>query len=170
MSLVVGAAWLILAAIWQTAALPVPSMLGAPADIAPLIILMWAYVRSPEDAVVLALIGGLTIDVAGNQPPGITVLALLPATVVGSIRGARMLDTEWLSTILLAFTATFAYHIVLIALLSLTGEALSAGAMLRQQALPASVLSAVLAPPLYFLVWAASFDVRPSRRQIRTSD
>lgn len=170
MSLILGGAWLLLAALWQAAALPQPSLLGSPVDFAVVLVLVWAYVRSPEDAIVLAVIGGIAIDALSAQPLGVTVLALLPAAVLGSIRGARMLDTEWGSTILLALAATLVYHLVLLTMLNLTLTAPIPGSVFIDQALPAALLNALIAPIVYLIVWTASFDVRPTRRQIRTND
>ncbi len=170
MSVAIGAGWVVFVALWHSADLPVPTLLGARADIVLVVILVWAYVRSPEDAIILALIGGLTLDLLSDQPTGISVLALLPAAVAGSVKGARMLDTEWLSTVALAVVVTLAYHVVLLALLSMTGGEPPLLETLRGQALPAAVLNALIAPLLYLLLWAASFDLRLSRRQLRTSD
>lgn len=170
MSLAAGGAWLVLAALWQAAALPAPALLGAHADIAVVIVLVWAYVRSPEDAAVLALIGGLTLDGLSDQPLGFSVLALLPAAVAGSVRGARILDTDWFSTVLLVVVATLAYHALLLGLLTISGEQLPVGTLYLEEALPAAVLNGLIAPLVYLVVWAASFDVRPSRRQLRTSE
>ena len=170
MTIIPGVIWVVLIALWESAGLPVPGLLGAAADLALLVVLMWAYARNPADAIILAVVGGVTMDVLSGQPLGITVLALLPATVVGSIRGARMLDTEWLSTIVLAAVATMAYHVVLITMLQLTEGGLPIGTLLSQQLLPAIIVNALLAPVVYLIVWAASFDVRPARRALRTPE
>lgn len=167
MSVAVGVAWIVLAALWESAALPEPSLAGVPGDAVLLIILLWAYIRSAEQAIAMALVAGLTLDLASSHPVGISALALFPAAILGSVRGARILDTDWLVAVALAAVATISYHLLLWSLLRLSGVGPEFG-LVWGDALTAAMLNGLLAPLLYLLLRLASFDMRLSKRQIRT--
>lgn len=170
MSVIVGVAWIVFAVMWQTAGLPVPGLFGARADVALLIVLAWSYVRSPEDALVLAFAGGMALDGLSSHALGISVLALLPTVVLGTLRGARVLDTDWMMTMVLAVLATLSYHAILVALLAMTGNAPAPVDAFARNGLPAALMNAMLIPPLYLALLVGSLDMRIQRRQIRTND
>lgn len=168
MSIAIGGAWAMLAVLWYSAALPVPALFGGSADALLLIVLVWACVRRPEEAIAIALVGGFATDLLSDQPLGITVLALLPAALAGGLRSARMLDTDWVSSMILAAGATLAYHVILLALLTAAGNGPPIGEALREEALPASLTNALLAPIIHLIIWLGSFDIRAERRQLPT--
>jgi rod shape-determining protein MreD len=170
MSIAIGVVWIVLAVIWQAAALPVPALFGARADLAVLIVLAWSYVRSPQDAVILAFAGGIVQDGLSYHALGISTLALLPVVVLGSFRGARMLDTDWVTTMFMAAAATLAYHALLLSLIAVTGDGPSPIGALVRQGVPSALMNALLMPPLYLVLLVASIDFRVQRRQIRTND
>lgn len=155
-----------LATLWYAADLPVPSLFGGSADLLLLIVLVWAYVRRPEEAIAIALVGGFTTDILSDQPIGVTALALLPAALAGGLRSARLLDTDWLSSMFLAVGATLAYHVILLTLLTAAGTGPPLAEALRDEALPATLTNALLAPLFHLTVWLGSFDVRAERRQL----
>ncbi|HWO93271.1 MAG TPA: rod shape-determining protein MreD [Dehalococcoidia bacterium] len=169
MSIIIGGMWVTFVVLWESAGLPLPALFGAPADVLLLIVFAWAYVRSPEEAIGVAIIGGFAADLLSDHPLGITVLALLPATVIGSVRGARLLDTDWVSTMLLGAAATLVYDVILLGLLRLSGDVSGLADALVHEAPAAALLNALLAPLVYLVVIAGSRDVRAARRQIRTA-
>lgn len=167
MSVAIGVAWIVFAALWESAALPEPSLAGVPADAVLLIILLWAYIRSAEQAIAMALVAGLALDLMSSHPVGISALALFPAAVMGSIRGARILDTDWIVAVVLAAAATISYHLLLWSMLRLSGVGPEFG-LVWGDVLTATMLNGLLAPLLYLILRITSFDMRLSKRQIRT--
>lgn len=167
MSVAIGGAWALFAALWASEALPTPGLLGAPADIALVLVIVWSYVRRPEEAIAIAVVGGFATDLLSSQPLGVSVLALLPAALAGGFREARVLDTDWVSTMAVTLVATIVYHLILLTLLTMAGTAPPIGEAMREVALPAALVNALLAPLFYVAIWLGSLDLRASRRQLR---
>ena len=169
MSLVLGVTWVVFVALWQTAGLPIPGLAAGRADSLLIIVLVWAYLRSPGQAIILAVIGGFTVDVLSAHAPGITVLALLPAAAIGGFQGIKLLDTEWVSTVIFAVGSTVVFHLIFLVLLNVQGVGPPLGEALTSTVPASAVVNGLVTPLLYAFLWLASFDVRPSRRKLRTT-
>lgn len=169
MSLALGATWVVFVVLWQTAGLPVAGLAGGHADVLMLIVLVWAYLRSPRQAIALAVIGGFTVDILSAHAPGVTVLALLPAAAIGGFQGIKLLDTDWVSPAILAVGSTVVFHFILLVLLNVQGGAPPLWDAMTSTVLASAVVNGLVTPLLYAFVWLASFDVRPSRRRLRTT-
>jgi len=137
------------AALVQVTLLSQVSLLGAQPDLVLLAIVAWGLLRGSAEAMVWAFFGGLLLDLFSGGPLGAMTLALLVAAFVAGRRWGRELGSSFLQLILLALGLCFAYHVLLLLILSWTGLSVDWAHNLSHVAAPSALLNAVLAPVVY---------------------
>jgi rod shape-determining protein MreD len=157
-------------ALLEATVLPHLQVGGAQPDLTLLVVGIWSLLRGVEEGMVWAFIGGIVLDLISSGPVTATIFALLavsfllgidPSTGLGR-RQARQPSDNPLSLIVSAAVATVAFHLVLLAMLQLTGHELDwldAGARVVG---PRLLFNLVLMPFVYRLLGALD---RRTRRE-----
>jgi rod shape-determining protein MreD len=155
---------LTLVALFQSVLLSRVSLWGARPDLMLLIVLLWAMVRSVDEALVWGFIGGLLMDLLSGGPLGGTSLALLAAAFLAGQSWGQDIGSSVVRLLLLALVGAVAYHLVLLIALA-TGHTVAWGFSLLRVAMPSVLLNVALAPFVRpVLVWLE----RRTRRETLT--
>ena len=133
-------------ALIQTVLLSRVSLWGARPDLMLLAVLVWAFVRGVDEALVWGFIGGLIVDLLSGGPLGATVLALVVVAFLAGRPWGQGIGSPVIQLVLLALISVTVSHLVLLAVLAWTGYAVDwVGALLRVAG-PSALLNALLAP------------------------
>lgn len=156
----VGVPLMLFLALAQTSSLPLFSLFGAHPNLVLVVLVGWAVVRGPDEALVLLAVAGLSLGLLNSQPLGLHLLALAPLVPLAAVRELRLIESELLPALGLAFLATLAYEGVFLVVFRLTGQDLDWWGSVSRVAIPAAIANALLMIPVYWLVWLASADRR----------
>lgn len=152
----------LLLALVQAGPMPRLPWLGVRPDLVFLIALAWGMVRGSAEGAIVAFGGGLALDILSAFPLGGQALALLLTVVALSWLGAPFYRGNLLFPVAGAFLGTWAYHLLLLLLARLFGQAVAWGGTLRYEVLPLSLVEAALMLPVYWLL--DRLDRRTRRR------
>ncbi len=146
--------FLALAAIVQTAWLPLLSVFGYKVDLALVLVVLWGLVGPIGQAAQWGFIVGIFLDLTSGLPFGLHTLAL---TVIGFLVGWSQ-TTFFRGNIITPpatlMAATLSYNVLILAFLSLFGWRIVWQDYLLRVTLPTAILNAVVAPLAYFpLQW-----------------
>jgi len=111
-----------------------------------LVVFVWSFVRSLDEGVVWAFIGGLIIGLFSGEPWGAHALALLVAATVAGQSWGQALGSSVIRLVLLSIVCVLMYHLVLPVSLAWTGYTVGWEYALSQVAWPSVVLNTALAP------------------------
>jgi rod shape-determining protein MreD len=156
----IGVPLVLLAAIVQTASLPLFSVFGAHPSLILIVLASWAVVRGQEEAMVLIPVAGLALGLLDSHPLGLHLLALVPLALLLLVHNLRLVQADLVVALAVVLVATLAYETVFLVVLRLTGESLDWWGSISRVAVPAAIANALLTPPFYGLVWLASVDRR----------
>jgi len=157
MSLYLAVPLLTVVALLQNAWLSRVSLFGSRLDLMFLLVLGWTIVRGVNEGMIWAFIGGLMIDLLSGGPIGATILALLSVAFVGHQPWGEGLGAPLIRVLLLAFVASLAYHVVLLAVLTSTGHVVDWSFSFLRVVPPSLILGVVLAPVVRrVLAWVAA--------------
>jgi rod shape-determining protein MreD len=150
----------------QVAAAPYFPLMGATANPLLVLLMCWAMVRGPREAMVLIPLTAVFKDLITNDPVGVTVLALLPIVPLATARERHLTQSEFVPIVVMVAVASISYHLVyMVALTSLSEDIPWAQSPLRVL-LPAALLDAVLTPLFYLpLRWVTT--ITESRARLR---
>lgn len=137
------------AALVQVTLLSQVSLLGAQPDLVLLAVVAWGLLRGSAEAAVWAFFGGLLLDLLSGGPLGAVTLSLLVVAFVAGRQWGRELGSPFLQLVLLALGLCFAYHFLLLLILSWTGLSVGWAYNLLHVAAPSALLNGVLAPIVY---------------------
>lgn len=143
---------ILLLALLQVSLMPRLPWLGVRPDLVFLVALAWGMVRGSAEGAIVAFGGGLMLDILSSFPLGGQALALLLTVVALSWLGAPFYRGNPLFPAAGAFLGTWAYHLLLLLLAQLFGQAASWGGTLRYVVLPLSLVETVLMLPVYWLL------------------
>lgn len=122
---------------------------GGHASLSVALVAVWAVLRRPDEAMLLAPAAGLLLGLLGNEPLGASVLALAPAVLLASLRNPASTEGRFTAAMAIAFAAAAAYVVVV----TLTEAAVSRSAPAPRDTLRAMVGSAVLTASLAVLLY-----------------
>ena len=154
MSLPLAAVGALIAALIETSVLPYLRVAGAKPDLVFVLAVVAAMMVGVEDGLVLASLGGLTLDTLVGRPLGATMLTLLIVAGVG-ILVARVVGPNRVAiTVLTVFALTWVFQIVTLAVLALTsGVAMPAAPL--QSFIPIALFNTALGLIVAFAMrWA----------------
>lgn len=154
-------------ALAQVAAASYFPLLGVTAN--PLLVLLvcWAMIRGPGEAMVLIPLAGAFKDLITSDPVGTSVLALLPIVPLAAIRERWPTQSEFLPAVAAVVVASLSYHLLYVMVLAAVGHDLPWLQSPIRVFLPAALFNALLTPIFYLpLQWAAAVTrgARPSVR------
>jgi rod shape-determining protein MreD len=150
----------------QVAAAPYFPLMGATANPLLALLMCWAMVRGPREAMVLIPLTALFKDLITNDPVGITVVALLPIVPLAAVRERHLTQSEFVPIVVVVAVASISYHLVYMVVLTSLGEDIPWVQSPLRVILPAALLDAVLTPLFYLpLRWVTT--ITESRARLR---
>ena len=150
----------------QVAAAPYFPLMGATANPLLVLLMCWAMVRGPREAMVLIPLTAVFKDLITNDPVGVTVLALLPIVPLAAVRERHLTQSEFVPTVVVVAVASISYHLVYMVALASLGEDIPWAQSPLRVLLPAALLDAVLTPLFYLpLRWVTT--ITESRARLR---
>jgi rod shape-determining protein MreD len=151
----------------QVAAAPYFPLMGATANPLMVLLMCWAMVRGPREAMVLIPLTAVFKDLITNDPVGITVLALLPIVPLAAVRERHLTQSEFVPIVVVVAVASISYHLVYMAVLTSLGEDIPWVQSPLRVLLPAALLDAVLTPLFYLpLRWVTTITESQARLRV----
>ena len=153
-------------ALLQVAAAPYFPLMGATANPLLVLLMCWAMVRGPREAMVLIPLTAVFKDLITNDPVGVTVLALLPIVPLAAVRERHLTQSEFVPIVVVVVMASISYHLVYMVVLTSLGEDIPWVQSPLRVLLPAALLDTVLTPLFYLpLRWVTT--ITESRARLR---
>ncbi len=136
----------------DVAAAPGATFLGVRPQLTLVLIALWSVLRPSAEVMWLAPAAGLMLGLLGNEPLGVSVLALAPVVMLGISSNGRSTERRIFSSIGLVVAGTLAYALVHAILSGVLGRPfpleLGSVRMLLTLCLVNAALAAVLYLPL----------------------
>ena len=152
-----------MAALVQSAVLPYFPLLGVYPNLVLVLVVCWAVARGQGEAMVVVPIGGLCLGLVDSQPVGVALLAAAPVVLLAELREARLTQNDLLLAVVLILVSSLVYELVFLVTLRLMGESVQWWGSVFRIVLPTAIVNALIMPPLYWLVWLSSRDIRRAR-------
>jgi rod shape-determining protein MreD len=96
----------------DVAAAPGAELFGVRAQFTLVLVALWSVLRPPAEVMLLAPAAGLLLGLLGNEPLGVSVLALAPVVLLGLSTNSRSTERRVFSSIVLVVAGTLAYALV----------------------------------------------------------
>jgi rod shape-determining protein MreD len=138
-----------LAATLTAALTPYVKVLGVTPDLLLIFVACWAMVRGRAEAMVVVPLAGLLRDLMTSDPVGTSVLALAPIVFLSSLRDLRPVESDFLPAVAVVATATFAYAVISMAVLTAVGDEVPWWTGTLRVTVPAMAVNALFAVIIY---------------------
>ena len=144
-----------LAVVLAASVMPYVKVLGVAPDPVLILVACWAMIRGQREAMVIVPVAGLLRDLTTSDPVGISVLALSPIVLLAVVRELRPLESDFLPALAVVATASLAYAVISMTVLTAVGEDVPWGTALLRVALPSILVNPLFAvivyPPMRWL-------------------
>jgi rod shape-determining protein MreD len=162
--------FLLIVAILQSTAAPRLTVSGVRPDLMLVSVVSWTllaafrarelqYIGEPpslwrgiNDGVVWGFVGGMFLDLLSGAPWGISALALMAAAMVVGILSVGIAGSAPILMIVVTPLGTFAYHLVFLIGIALTGRPVFWSMEVTRVILPGIVFNLALTPVIYLLL------------------
>lgn len=149
-------------ALVYAAALPYWRILGVTPDLVLIFVACWAMLRGQAESMVVIPLAGFLRDLMTSDPLGASVLALAPIVLLASLREVKIVETDFVPTLVVVVLGSLAYGIIALTVLLATGQTVPWSDALLRAILPAAVVNALFTPIIYLPVrW-----LRPAQRSL----
>jgi rod shape-determining protein MreD len=128
---------------------PYVKVLGVTPDLLLIFVACWAMIRGRAEALLIVPMGGLLRDLATSDPVGTSTLALMPVVFLASLRDLRPVESDFLPAVAVVATASFAYAIVSMVVLTAVGDDVPWWTAMLRVTLPAMVVNPLFAVIIY---------------------
>ena len=143
------------AVVLAASVMPYVKVLGVAPDLVLIFAACWAMIRGQREAMVVVPVAGLLRDLTTSDPVGTSVLALSPIVLLAVVRELRPLESEFLPALAVVATASLAYAVISMTVLTAVGEDVPWGTGLLRVALPSILVNPLFAvivyPPMRWL-------------------
>ncbi len=147
---------LIAAAVLQSAIVTHFRFLQGSFDVVLVVVLAWNLAQHESDGPLWALLGGLLADLLSGGPLGAATLALLALSLLIALTEGRLYHGNWAVALLVSLVGTILYHLLYLAVLSLTGVPVQWDEALTRVTLPSTILNLLLMLPTFQIAkWLA---------------
>ncbi len=141
---------LALAAIVQATIVPLLAIGGFKVDLPLLIVVSWGLLGAPGQAAVWGMLAGLFLDLLSGLPFGTQTFALASIGLLLGLTQTTIFHTNLILPPAAAFAATFAYNIIVLAVLSTLGWVIQWDEYVLRVMLPTAILNTIALPLVYF--------------------
>ncbi|MBI3760412.1 MAG: rod shape-determining protein MreD [Chloroflexi bacterium] len=166
MSLLVGIPLLLFEAIAQSAILAHLRLFGGTVNLILLTVLCWNLVAERSDALGWAFAGGVFSDLLSAGPMGASVVGLLAVGYVAGLTEGRLYRSNILLPLATALLGTIFFHLIYLAVLTVTGHPINWGDQLAYVTVPSVFLNVIAILPLYWLMRGLHERVRPAKEKL----
>ena len=163
MSLAVGIAAVLLAALAQAAVMPSFWVFGVHPSLIIVLLVSWMSIRGQREALFLIPAAGFVLGLLADEPVGLAMLALAPLVLMTEVRELRLVESELVPAIFLTVVGTLVYETTVLISLAMRGEPVSWLASVIDVLVPAAIANALLLLPVYAVLRLASLDLRRPR-------
>jgi rod shape-determining protein MreD len=132
------------------------------------VVALWAALRPEAETMLLAPVAGLLLGLLGNEPLGVSVLALAPTVLLGHRDERRSTHRRLPATIGLVVAGTLAYAAIWSVAAAILGEGVPVGLGSLRVLAAVVLLNCLLAMMLYWPLARLTGDPRP-RNELRRS-
>jgi rod shape-determining protein MreD len=126
-----------------------------------LVVMSWALLRRPNEALGWAFIGGLGVDLMSGGPFGGWAIGLMVVALIAGAMADGVLRGRAVLPIAAAFVGTLAFHGVYLLAMLFVGQRADGLDALFRIALPSAVYNAALSLIVYNLMAAIDRRIRP---------
>ena len=148
---------------FQTAVLPEIQVLGVRPDLVLVVLMLWAFVRGPQEGRTVVLATAVVYGMLTSDPAGFSLLALSPIVPLAFLRETQIGPNPFVTALAAVALATLVYQTLYTILLTATYGGTDLLGTLTYVYLPAVVVNVALAPVVYLLVLRLSGDVADAR-------
>lgn len=166
MAYLIGIPTLILLAVVQSTILSNLRLLDGSPDLVLLAVVAWALTKHPRQAMILGLIGGLTIDLLSGLPLGVSGAIMVGIAFVVSLVAGRFWEAHFLIPIATVLGASIVYQGLLVVVLLVMGQPIDPAYAVGRVLLPSAFLNLVLALPAAQAAASLSDTLYPPEVQI----
>ncbi|MFH1085095.1 MAG: rod shape-determining protein MreD [Chloroflexota bacterium] len=124
-------------------------LLGVTPDVVLVLVIGWAVVRGLREGLLIALVGGLTMEALTGAPLGMTTAALVLATWLASVAESNVFRSAWYLPYVSIAIATPVYYGTMLLFMRLAGRPLPWMTMLGRVVVPSVTLNLLLMPAVY---------------------
>jgi rod shape-determining protein MreD len=162
MNYLIGLPLLALAAVIQSTVFARFPIFGGQVDLVLLLALSWTLIGDWQGGMLWGLMGGLSLDTLSGGPFGATALVLVVVTYLAGLTEGRFWRSHVLLPLATALLSSVAYHLLTLALLTVTGYGVDWAYSLTRLSLPAVLLNTLFMLPVYALVRALHAFTHPA--------
>lgn len=148
----VGVVLLSLVAVLKSTLMPNLRLLGGAPDLMLIMVVCWALLAPYHEAFFWAFAGGVFQDLLSSAPLGTSSLALLVVAMLGSLLQGQLYRSNVLIPLLVTLAGSVVSHLIVLAVLALTGYAISWIYDLVYVTAPTVILNLVLALPIFLVM------------------
>jgi rod shape-determining protein MreD len=141
---------------------------GARAQVTLVVVALWAALRPEAETMLLLPVAGVLLGLLGNEPLGVSVLALAPIVLLSNRGERRSTERRLPYTIGLVVAGTLAYAAIWSVATAILGEGVPFGLGSLRVLLAVAILNCLLAALLYWPLAKLTGDPRP-RNELRRS-
>jgi rod shape-determining protein MreD len=145
---------------------PGAAVFGVRPSLVVVLVGLWAALRPDVEVMVLAPTAGVLLGLLGNEPLGVSVLALTPIVLLGLSQSPRTSERRFLFAIVLVITGSLAYVFVYTLAARLQGAPAPVGLGVLRVVILAALLNGLLAAVLYWPL-ARTAPTAPVRSDLR---
>ena len=138
-----------LVAILATSVMPYVKVLGVAPDLVLIFAACWALIRGQGEAMIVVPMAGLLRDLTTSDPVGTSMLALSPIVLLAVIRDLRPVESDFLPTLVVVATASLAYAVVSLTVLTAIGYDVPWGTAMLHVALPSMLVNPLFTVLIY---------------------
>ncbi|MCH8345904.1 MAG: rod shape-determining protein MreD [Chloroflexi bacterium] len=136
-------------AILATSVMPYVKVLGVAPDLVLIFAACWAMIRGQGEAMIVVPMAGLLRDLTTSDPVGTSMLALSPIVLLAVIRDLRPVESDFLPTLVVVATASLAYAVVSLTVLTAIGYDVPWGTAMLHVALPSMLVNPLFTVLIY---------------------
>lgn len=166
MAILLGVPILIILTVLQSVVVNDLTLLDGRPDLILLAVIGWGISGKASDSMVLALIGGLSLDLLSNLPLGLTAINLILIAYVMSLFEGRFWESHILMPMGVMLIGSLAYHMINMIIIWLLGNKLDFGIAMTRIILPSSFLNILLALPFAQMAKSLSQKIYPPEVKI----
>jgi rod shape-determining protein MreD len=164
--LYLGAPLALLVALAQAALVHDIRLLGIKPNLLLLLVVAWVLLSGFRQGLLLALIGGVVLEVNSGAAFGTILLALLAAIGVAGLGEVNVFRGAWVLKYVVILGATLLYGLLSVALLCATAHPTPLGAALGRVILPEMAVHLLLMPPIYGALHALTRYLEPKPMEL----